>query len=367
MERITRRRYVMLGMGLLAAFIVLTLFHNPAMYSSKISNIANIGDDSIDTSTDTMANNNEETAINDIGLDQPEDAPVEVLSEPTKAEDWTPKQFTGPSKHVMDMINTNVMVNSKDKVLLTAVVNNGMADYTMNWIESLKKSNVDKKFLVFAIDQALVDTLTAAGYGKHVVLIPQDWFHKEISADFAGWLEGDYTPITHSKSLVVERLLYLGITVWFSDVDIVFTNPNIFQYLMLKLKSRKHATTKQELTEVLFSQELEQRLINSGFFIMRPTETSKRIMSDTISIQDKETKVTQQQAMNRILDDMNLSYHESPIALLDLTLFPHGRYYFDNDVPARFSMTPMIVHANYRQGQQKKADLKKAGLWYLKE
>lgn len=335
MERMTRRRYVLLGLSVVVVFLLLTALNSPTIYSSKLSNIVNVGDDTIDTI--------------DPSLDVPEDEPVQIHSNPTKEEDWTPKYFQAPEKSVNDIINANILNSGKDKVLLTAVVNSGMFDYTLNWIESLKKTNLGKHFLVFAIDDELVDLMSGAGYKDHVVKIPDDWFHKKLSAEFAAWQEGDYTPITHAKSLVVERLLYLGITVWFSDVDIVFTSPAIYPYLILKLKARKHAITKAELTEVLFTQELEQRLINTGFYIMRPTNTNKRIIADTIEIQDKEPKVTQQQAMNRILEDINLSYHESPIALLDLTLFPHGRYYFENQVPTKFDMTPMMVHANYRK------------------
>jgi hypothetical protein len=348
MERMTRKRYVILGLCLLSVILLLSALSHPAIYPAKLSSIVNIGDDSIDTSLDKNIDTNVGTSI-DSGLDEPEDTPVEVKTNPTKQEDWTPKTFAPPEKKVLDIINSNVMTASKDKILLTAVVNSGMVDYTLNWIESLKKCSLEKNFLVFAIDDELVDLLTEAGYGGHVVKIPDDWFHKKLSGDFASWKVGDYTPITHSKSLVVERLLYLGITVWFSDVDIVFTNPSIYQYLILKLKSRKDAKTHQELTQILFTQELEQRLINSGFYIMRPTDISKRIVADTIDIQDKEAEVTQQTAMNRILEDMDLGYHSSPIALLDLTLFPHGRYYFENQIPTKYEMTPMMVHANYRE------------------
>jgi Nucleotide-diphospho-sugar transferase len=348
MERMTRKRYVILGLSLVTVALFLSALSHPAIYPAKLSSIVNIGDDSIDTNLDNHVDASIGTNV-DASLDEPEDAPVEVKSAPTKQEDWTPKTFPAPEKKVVDIINLNVMNDSKDKILLTAVVNSGMADYTLNWIESLKKCDLEKHFLVFAIDDELVDLLTEAGYGTHVVKIPDDWFHKKLSGDFASWKVGDYTPITHSKSLVVERLLYLGITVWFSDVDIVFTNPSIYHYLLLKLKSRKDAKTKQELTEVLFTQELEQRLINSGFYLMRPTNTNKRIIADSIDIQDKEPQVTQQTAMNRILDDMDLGYHSSPIALLDLALFPHGRYYFENKVPTKFEMIPMMVHANYRK------------------
>lgn len=291
---------------------------------------------------------------------------VQVDTKPVSAKDWKPKTWGRLEEKIEKAIQDNVRIaknkGGEERILLTAVANQGMAEYTLNWIESLKKTGLDNKFLVFAIDQEMVETMKKHGYGKQVVLIPQNWFHTELSDEFEAWLSDGYTPITHSKSLVVERLLYTGVTVWFSDVDIVFTSPSIYDYLLMKLNSRKQ-------TETLFSQETEQKIINSGFYIMRPTDTNKRILAASIYIQDSEAdkvpQVTQQRAMNRVLDDLNLNYQTSSIALLDLTLFPHGRMYFDLNIPTKYGMTPMMVHANYRKGDNKKKDLQKFGLWYI--
>lgn len=291
---------------------------------------------------------------------------LDTATKPTPASQWKPKTFERPSDAVMKLIEMNVRKYKNDKILLTAVANKGMAEYTLNWIESLKRTKQDDKFLVFSIDQELQQILSEHGYADHVVEIPESWYHKQLSSDFSKWLDSTYTPITHGKTLVVERLLYLDITVWFSDVDIVFTSPFIYDYLTAKLSSRKAANrTKSELTELLISQEREQSLVNSGFYIMRPTDTNKRLLDDTIRIQDNEPDVTQQMAMNRVLLDMNLSYHSSPIALLDLALFPHGRLFFEQNVPAKYGLEPMIVHANYRVGDNKKQSLQQAKLWYI--
>ncbi|CDH56078.1 hypothetical protein RO3G_10121 [Lichtheimia corymbifera JMRC:FSU:9682] len=284
---------------------------------------------------------------------------VEVNTKPTDAKDWKPKTFPAISAQVKKVIQSNVLKTKKDDILLTAVANQGMAEYTLNWIESLKRTKLDTKFLVFSIDAELEQTMIDHGYGDHVVQIPQEWFHKQLSSEFSKWLDSSYTPITHSKTLVVERLLYEGITVWFSDVDIVFTSDHIYDYLVEKLNSRRSTT------ELLITQETEQKITNSGFYLMRPTNTNKRILADTIMIQDNEPKVTQQRAMNRVLDEMNLSYQTSSVALLDLSLFPHGRMFFERNIPLKYGYEPLMVHANYRVGEEKKKSLQAAGLWYI--
>ncbi|KAI9492960.1 nucleotide-diphospho-sugar transferase-domain-containing protein [Zychaea mexicana] len=260
---------------------------------------------------------------------------------------------------IRQAIQRNVRKEKRDKILLVAVANQGMAEYTLNWIESLKRTGQDGQYLVFAIDEALQATLKNAGYGDHVVQIPEAWFHQKLSSGFAKWLDNDYTPITHAKTLVVERLLYMDLTVWFSDVDIVFTHRGIYRYLVDKLNARGSKT------EVLFTQETEQKIVNSGFYVMRPTDLNKRILADSILIQDKQPKVTQQRAINRVLDELDLSYQTSPVVLLDLPLFPHGRLFFERNVPAKYDLKPMIVHANYRVGDKKKEALQNANLWYI--
>jgi Nucleotide-diphospho-sugar transferase len=247
--------------------------------------------------------------------------------------------YDPPAQEVIDAIEGN-FIEEEERTLLIAVVNHGMLEYTLNWIESLKRTEITK-YLVFAIDQELVDALTNIGLGSHVVLIPEEWRHVQLSGDFAAWKTNSYTPITHAKSLIVERLLYLDVTVWFSDVDIVFLNPNIYTHLMWNLKSRKNL-------HMVFSQETQFTSINSGFYLMRPTDVSKRVMGRTIDIQDRIPALTQQRVMNRVLAGMDQNYKTSPMLLLDLMLFPNGHFYFGSQLPTSIGFEPMMVHANYR-------------------
>ncbi|KAF7724741.1 hypothetical protein EC973_000769 [Apophysomyces ossiformis] len=274
--------------------------------------------------------------------------------------EWTPKIYDEPDSVTMDAIERNVMPDpySKGRVLLTAVVNSGMLDYTLNWIMSLERTN-HNKFLVFAIDEALEEALISRGYKDHVVRIPPSWFHVALASDFVKWKSNAYRPITHAKSLVVERLLYLDITVWFSDVDIVLTSPYVRDVMLQKMASRPN-------TDMAFTQEVDHRSINSGFYIMRPTNVSKQLMHAVIERQDRTRSETQQKIMNRIIHSLfPAHYQERPILLLDMFLFPNGKLYFDRKLPTKLGFEPLMIHANYRIGDEKKRTLRKAGLWYL--
>lgn len=291
---------------------------------------------------------------------------------------WKPKVYTAPSKRMLEAIMSNLISQqekniktdplTKEKtsrtshkdVLLTAVVNSGMMDYTFNWIESLKRSQQDENFLVFAIDQGVVDNLISKGYGKNVILIPEEWFHVPLASDFALWKSDDYRSITHTKSLIVERLLYLNIIVWFSDVDIVFLNSHILDAILVQMSDRPN-------THMIFSQEIDHRTVNSGFYVMKPSKITKQFMAKIIEEQDKpNNQLTQQKIMNRVLKAMfPRDYVKSPYRLLDMLLFPNGKYYFRMNLPTRLGLKPMIVHANYLIGNKKMASLVEAGLWFI--
>lgn len=291
---------------------------------------------------------------------------------------WKPKSYPPPSKEVLKAIMSNTIQEGKatkigpltnekstsagrKNILLTAIVNSGMMDYTFNWIQSLKNTNQDDKFLVFAIDQGVVDEMTANGYGKQVVLIPEDWYHVPLASDFALWKSNDYRPITHAKTLIVERLLYLDITVWFTDVDMVFLNSHILETMLIQIAERPN-------THMIFSQEVDQRTINSGFYMMQPSKITKQFMAKVIELQDKpDNTLTQQKIMNSVLKAMfPREVHKSPYRFLDMLLFPNGKYYFRMNLPKKLGLKPMMVHANYLVGDKKKAALIKAGLWYQK-
>ena len=110
---------------------------------------------------------------------------------------------------------------AQDNILVIATANYGMRDYVYNWITSLEKTG-HEKYVVFCIDEDLYTHLKATGYESHASKIPAEWFHKPIEAAFSDYYSPTYAAITHAKTLVVQRLLYLGITVFFSDVDIVW-------------------------------------------------------------------------------------------------------------------------------------------------
>lgn len=248
-----------------------------------------------------------------------------------------PDSLPPPPQDVMDKINQNML---DDRVLIVATANYGMRNHVYNWIESLKQTG-ETKFLIFCFDKKLYEHLQMTGYGDRASLIPDIWFHQQVESDFKTYFTQEYRVITHAKTLVVQQLLYLDVKVFFSDVDIVWLRPRMVEYVHTFMQIRDE-------TQVIFQQEgLNQQEVNSGFYLMRPTIEMKKLLAETIQIQDTVEGKTQQGSLNAALNHLNMDLRTSSVVLLDVLHFPNGFVYYDNDLPNRHGVQPYIVHANY--------------------
>ncbi|KAI8332479.1 nucleotide-diphospho-sugar transferase-domain-containing protein [Chlamydoabsidia padenii] len=258
----------------------------------------------------------------------------------------------------MEVINSNL---HWPRTLIITVANYGMRHFVYNWIRSLERTH-EERYVVVCLDQALYDHLYKAGYGNHAFVIPVAWSHYAVSSHWAAYPTQDYCLITFTKSVVVQHILHLDISALYSDVDVVWTRTRTRDYVRGLMDLRGGHT------HVIFQQDdVQQHNVNSGFFLMRPTPVMKRVMADTVYIQEQpgNSMMTQQVAINQALVRMNLDIRSTHVVLLDAFLFPNGRSYFLERYNERLGVDPYIVHANYLVGDEKVVKLKEHGLWYV--
>lgn len=312
--------------------------------NTTTSGISTEEQENIDSNPLLACNCNELTQQSNTTANYSENLPPSLPQTEVEIEEDTPKQeieisdsLPPPPKELMKKINDNLL---EDRVLIIATANYGMRNHVYNWIESLKRTG-EEKFLIFCFDKKLYEHLKLNGYGNRASLIPDIWFHQQVESDFKTYFSQEYRVITHSKTLVVQQLLYLDINVFFSDVDIVWLRPRMVEYVNTFLQIRPE-------THVLFQQEgLNQQEVNSGFYLMRPTIEMKKLLAETIYIQDTVDGKTQQGSMNQALDNLNMDLRTTCVVFLDVLHFPNGYVYFDQDLPNKHGINPFIVHANY--------------------
>jgi hypothetical protein len=120
--------------------------------------------------------------------------------------------------------------NTLDEVVVVTVANYGMREMVLNWIESLHRTGI-QRFIVFCLDSKVHELLTAKGFAKNAVRIPQSW-SEDFSAEFAEFGKGDYNGVMFTKIQVVLNLLsHYNVSVVYSDVDIVFLSSHILGHL----------------------------------------------------------------------------------------------------------------------------------------
>ncbi|CAO3634344.1 unnamed protein product [Cunninghamella echinulata] len=282
--------------------------------------------------------------------------------------------ITPPDDHIMTIINNNL---HSPKTLLLTIAHYGVRHHVYNWIHSLKKTNEDK-FVIVCLDPYLYRHLIKAGYQNHAFLLPKQWKHYDYdyiinssnNTDVEKEIMHDDQRYMFTKTIVIQHILNLDISAFYSDVDVIWNRPRTREYVRTLMDIRV------DKTHVVFLQEgFQQQDVNTGFFLMRPTPIMQRLVSDTIYIQqqndgnqkDEMINMTQQIAFNKALSKLNLHSTTSNIVLLDLFYFPHFDAYFNRRLHEKLDLNPYVIHTNSLVDREKIETLKKNGLWYVDE
>ncbi|ORX45729.1 hypothetical protein DM01DRAFT_258231 [Hesseltinella vesiculosa] len=288
--------------------------------------------------------------VQDSPVDSPrwlDDGDTQPLVEPVQT--WFARG--NKESQVRAVIEKNIQ---QPRTLLTTVATWQQRTDVYNWMASLQKTN-ETKFVVACLDDQLHHELTLAGYKDHAFLVPPSWLHYGPAT---AQTYQDITPRT--STVIVHQLLHLDITVLYADVDTIWLRPRAREYLCTLIEIR------WDRTHAIFQQHGFGQQVNSGFFLMRPTDVTKRLMAKVIYLQETQTSpaLTQNQAFNQVLDSLTADIRSSYVALLDVLHFPNDRAYFDEKLPAQLHVSPYLVQVRQRNGSNRMTMLKQHKLWF---
>lgn len=236
------------------------------------------------------------------------------------------------------------------KYLITAISNDGNFEFVLNLIASLKLHGYEH-FLIICLDMKLYENLIKYSLSEHVVLVPTSWIPYIPSSKATIWQTEEYQLITQTKPHIVYKLLLNGFTILLTDVDLVWLSPSILEYIDFVAPDKD------------FIHPVDSNTINTGFYVARSTNGSKKIFEAIIERQ-KTDHDNDQFVTNRV-------FHEMPDLLnnsfqLDQLLFANGDVYYKKKLNKKLNISAMIFHANYLVGfEQKKNALIDEGFWYL--
>ena len=117
-----------------------------------------------------------------------------------------------------------------------------MLEQCLNWITSLELQG-NKKFMVFSYDFESFAILTAFGYGDHVSFFPSVTSTNKTSHFSKTTLtvkSKEYFRLLSKKlALLLHLLDHFQVNILNSDVDVVFLNPSVLEYIQYEFRFSK--------------------------------------------------------------------------------------------------------------------------------
>lgn len=250
---------------------------------------------------------------------------------------------------IMTMRHDDIKIRgAEDNGILITIAGYAMRHELFNWMQLLKDVEEDR-FIIFCTDLKMYMSLIVAGYEDYAVFIPDDWLPSQDLHLFRNtkfnMLDATPARTTHVKTWVLQRLIYtMGINnILYLDVNQIMLHPRTREYLTTLLNLRWD-------TEFIASQDgTDQKTINTGLVMLRTdTKSTKRLLANTIQIQETQPHLTQQQALNLAMDQLDLHLKNGNTVLLDVLFFPNGNQYFERNLPGSIGIEPYNVHVNHK-------------------
>ncbi|KAI8637987.1 hypothetical protein BD408DRAFT_423616 [Parasitella parasitica] len=271
-----------------------------------------------------------------------------------------PEDLSVMQLDVLDKLELN---KHSDSTVVVTVAGYGMRQELYNWIHYMQTVK-EKKYVVFCTDAKLYMHLIVAGHEERAALIPEDWFiHSlDLFRDTKLSILDDDPRLSHVKTWILQRLVYSSINALMLDVNQFMVHRRTREYIQTLLHIRGD-------TQIIATQDgLDQRTINTGLLLIRGNApAAKRILANTLQIQEQQPSLNQQEAFNQAMDQMELHVKTGMTVLLDIIHFPNGLNYFEHNLPGSKGIKPYIIHANHKFGQERRDLLKESGFWKVSE
>lgn len=232
------------------------------------------------------------------------------------------------------------------------LTNQGYLPYTLNCLKSLQKIGItDLK--CYAIGQSAYKKLASKQYQAVYI-------EDELNTNFQIFRRGNWADITFYKFKIIHENLLTNDFVCFTDGDIVFKNPDIFDYC------RKKIGDADLLIQNDSQDDNSSKNLCSGFMFIRANENTLKFFDPAYvaANSDRVEGWDDQVYLNEIKSHLNYR-------VLPLSLFPNGQYF----LTGHRDITPYLIHFNWLVSHKKSAQLVKfkecyaIQLWllYIKE
>ncbi|KAK2143050.1 hypothetical protein LSH36_883g00071 [Paralvinella palmiformis] len=272
-----------------------------------------------------------------------------VISLPIAAQSF---QLNGNAKSVSASFSEAVLRYSCPYTSSVVLSFGGMGyiDMAINlYVTSYQRFNVRNHLFVGSDDRFCA---VLGNYGAHCVR----YFGVEASEESSSFFSKEFLTKTYLKMKVVKDAIALNVTVLLVDLDVVFLKNPLF-YLGC------------DHCDLLIQTSAFEDYLNTGFYMMKPTKGSRRLLARTWSRIESGnyTKQNDQMIFNSVLADMRKRREIRPV-VLDINAYPDGVMFFKEGGRVFRDDNPchncIIVHNNGLVTKEaKRYRFKEYGLW----
>ena len=243
-------------------------------------------------------------------------------------------------------LNSSVKKDTNDVAFIT-LTNNGYIDYTLNCIESLKKINSNFELMCYCLGKKGIKLLNDKGYSCQSITSSTKNLSNFQSFKNEGWAD-----ITYQKFDIIHKNLLTHKYVCFTDGDIVYENPEIFNYLLNNIKN------KDMLIQSEGQDDHKGNQLCTGFIFIQSNEKTISLFNPA-NVEKHKIKVGDNKWNDQLY--INEFKHTIKFKLLPLDLFPNGKYYYNNCDKIK----PYMIHFNWVIGHTKKEKMIHHNKWYI--
>jgi hypothetical protein len=242
-------------------------------------------------------------------------------------------------KNIWDGSISYIMEQNKYKsVTIVSIAHFGLKDVVQNWIMNLRRYRFNK-FVVVCCDQQLFDHLRNQGYGKNVVLAPNEWLELNQTMSYTQWQGNERNTFFEIKVKIWYHLICLEQHFVYSDPDVVWMSSSTLAHLEHQYK--------YSYADIMLSLDLTNRALfyNTGFFYARATPFVKTLLfrvinEQKINVVDKDDQI----ALNNVIKA--IYFNDSRVESLDPLLYAGGVTYFSLKINQKMNINPLISLTN---------------------
>jgi hypothetical protein len=221
------------------------------------------------------------------------------------------------------------------------LTNNGYIEYTLNCLESLKRISSPIQLKCFCIGKEGYEKLRGAGY--NAVLI-----NDEDNTNFQTIRTGNWSKIVQYKFRIIYEELKTHDYVLYTDGDIVYENPEFYEYLLRKVGIYDMLIQSEGLKDT------SDEVLCSGFMFIKSNPTTLNLFNPIHTEKYRDIVGWGDQLyVNSIKEQLAYSF-------LPLNLYPNGRFYYQHSD----TLNPYIIHFNWVKGHEKQERMQKYSKWF---